>query len=71
MVRHDRAVVGGGAARGAAAVPVAGATLPADDPSLLALAEEAERLSRRMAAKASVERELVEEIVDGGGRDSA
>lgn len=36
--------------------------LPAADPELVTLSEEAERLTRRMAAKASVQRELAEEV---------
>ena len=35
-----------------------------DDPRLVDLAEEAERLARHMAAKASAERELAEEVAD-------
>ena len=38
-------------------------TLASDDPALLDLSTEAEALSREMAAKASVQRELAEEVV--------
>ena len=40
------------------------ATMAADDPALVELAAEAERLSKEMANKASVERELAEAVVD-------
>jgi hypothetical protein len=44
-----------------------------DDPALVDLAEEAERLARHMAAKASAERELAEEVADAAddGEDGA
>ena len=37
-------------------------TMAPDDPALVPLAEEAEHLSRQMAAKASAQRELAEEV---------
>lgn len=36
--------------------------LAPDDPELVRLSEEAERLTRRMASKATVQRELAEEV---------
>lgn len=36
--------------------------LAADDPDLVTLSEEAERLTRRMASKATAQRELAEEV---------
>ena len=40
------------------------ATMAPDDPALLELAAEAERLSRHMAAKASAEHELAKDVSD-------
>ena len=43
------------------------ATMAPDDPALVPLAAEAERLSQAMAAKASAEHELAREVADDEG----
>ena len=43
------------------------ASMAPDDPALLELASEAERLSKRMASKASAERELAETVAEDEG----
>jgi hypothetical protein len=40
-------------------------TLEPDDPRLLALAEEAERIADRLSAMAGIEKELASEVVEG------
>jgi hypothetical protein len=42
------------------------ASLAADDPQLVRLSEEAERLTKRMASKAVAQRELAEEVSPQG-----